>query len=116
MNLTLTLILSWFVVSIPFGILLGKALKVLARQESEGCASPHCRRSILDEGGGTAGQRPRAWGANEDTQPSREKQPPAVEIGAPAFIDFERRPPRDTESGLGWHNDPVKPARGDIRT
>jgi hypothetical protein len=68
MNLTLTLILSWFVVSIPFGILLGKALKVLARQESEGCAS------------------------------------------------LERRPPRDTESGLGWHNDPVKPARGDIRT
>lgn len=39
MNLTLTLILSWFVVSIPFGILLGKALKVLARQESGECAS-----------------------------------------------------------------------------
>ena len=39
MSLTLTLILLWFVVSIPFGILLGKALKVLARQESEECAS-----------------------------------------------------------------------------
>jgi len=34
MNLALRLLASWFVVSIPFGILLGKALKVLATRLS----------------------------------------------------------------------------------
>jgi len=39
MNLALRLLVSWFVVSIPFGILVGKVLKFLAAQGCEECAS-----------------------------------------------------------------------------